>query len=158
MIKSLIKLVLVLIIGILVYNYFLGTDTEKEQSRQVFDKGKELAKTVFDVVKTEKEKFDAGKYDNALEKIGDLFKDLKEKAADFGDQYEDRIANLDEKRKELERRLDDLKSEEGQQPKAYDNMSPKGEQQARRIEKELEKLMEKIDSLMEDMDKEDKSY
>jgi len=153
MIKSLIKLALVLVIGILVYNYFLGTDAEKEQSRQVFDKGRELVKTVFDVVKTEKEKFDAGKYDDALEKIGSLFKDLKEKAANFDDQYVDRIAALEKKRKELERRLKDLKSEEGQQPKAYDKMTRKGEQQARKLEKELEKLMEKIDSLMEDMDK-----
>ena len=72
MIKSILRLAAILVVGILFYNYFLGTPTEKEQSKKVFSKVKDLGRDAWDLLKTEKEKLDEGKYDEALDKITTL--------------------------------------------------------------------------------------
>ena len=54
MIKSIIKLGLLLVVGILVYNFFLGTPDEKAQSQKVFNKGKDVIVSVGDLLKSEK--------------------------------------------------------------------------------------------------------
>ncbi|MFK8114987.1 MAG: hypothetical protein AB8B91_22485, partial [Rubripirellula sp.] len=69
MVKTLFKLVLVLVVGLLSYNYFFGTAEEKERSRQVVAQVGELTSSVVDLLKTEKQKYDAGKYDAAFSKI-----------------------------------------------------------------------------------------
>lgn len=116
MIKSIIKLGLLLIVGVIVYNYFLGTPAEKAQSQKIFDKGKEVVVSVKDLVASEKEKFDSGKYDDALEKVGGLFEDMKEKAKEVKDSdYLDELEKLDEKRKALQEELSDIKADEQNQ-------------------------------------------
>jgi len=74
MIKNLLKLAVFLVIGVLVYNYFFGNAVEKERSAKIGNQVKELFQSAVDVVKDEKEKFDAGKYDGALDKVGDAIK------------------------------------------------------------------------------------
>ena len=155
MIRSLIKLILVLTIGILVYNYFLGSDTEKENARKIFKEVKELGVAVKDLLKSEKEKFDSGKYDEALDKIGGLFKDLKRKAEDLDENYVDRIAELDEKRKALEERLAELK-DENDIPDSYENESEfteKGSREMDKIKRELRDLMEETEKVMNEMER-----
>ena len=75
MIKSAFKLVafllVVLVVGIVAYNYFLGTEEEQENSRRIIDQVRGLGSSVVNLLYSEKEKFDQGKYDSALEKIGD---------------------------------------------------------------------------------------
>ncbi|HNM26497.1 MAG TPA: hypothetical protein PKL15_13740, partial [Saprospiraceae bacterium] len=66
MIRSLIKIGLVLIVAILVYNRFFGTSAEKEQSKKIFGEMRDVVVSVGQLVKSEKTKFDAGKYDGAL--------------------------------------------------------------------------------------------
>lgn len=154
MIRSLIKLIIVLTIGILVYNYFLGSDTEKENAHKIFKEVKELGVAVKDLLKSEKEKFDSGKYDEALDKIGGLFKDLKRKAKDFDENYVDRITELDEKRKSLEKRLAELK-DENDIPDSYDNeseMTEKGVKEMDKIKEELRELMKETEKVMNDME------
>ena len=82
MIKAAIQIFLVLVIGLTAYNYFLGTEEEKAQAKETIDKVKEVGKAGVDLIKAEKEKFDAGKYDGALDKIGNLVDKLKSKAQD----------------------------------------------------------------------------
>lgn len=84
MIRSLIKLGLLVVIGIVIYNYFFGTPEEQESSKQVFAKSKEafvkvkdVGKDVFILLSSEKQKFDAGKYDVAIQKMGTILTDLK---------------------------------------------------------------------------------
>ena len=106
--KSILRLGLLLVAGILVYNFFLGTPEEKEQSKVIFREVKDLGKAAVDLLKSEKNKFDEGKYDGALDKIGNLFDSLKNKAEDIEDsQLLDRIAELEDKRKALEKHLDE---------------------------------------------------
>jgi DNA repair ATPase RecN len=119
MIKQLFKLVIIMVLGILVYNLFLGDSTEKENARKVFSEIKEAGVAVKDLIQSEKKKFDEGKYDEALDKVGNVFSKLKRRAKDIDEKYVDRIAELDETRKDLERRLEELNKKEEKMPESY---------------------------------------
>ena len=69
MIRSLIKLLFILIVGVLIYNYFLGTPEEKENAKNIFSEVKDVAVGVKQLIKSEREKFDKGKYDDAVDKM-----------------------------------------------------------------------------------------
>ena len=104
--KSILKLAVILVVGILIYNYFLGTEAEKEQSKEIFSEVKDLGKAAWGLLKSEKDKFDEGKYDGALDKIGSLIDNLKDKAETIQDSdILDRIAQLEDQKAELERKL-----------------------------------------------------
>lgn len=133
--RSLIKLGLILVAGILVYNYFFGDETEKAQSREIFEKVGDLGRAGINLLKTEKEKFDDGKYDDALDKIGGLFDKVKSKAEDLNDSELLRdISRLEDKRQELKERVD------RNAPEGYSN-------------EEKDSLREEWKALMEDSEK-----
>jgi hypothetical protein len=127
MIKTIFKLALVLVAGLLLYNYFLGDVKEKEQSREIVGKVGDLGKDAWNLLKAERQKMKDGKYDDALEKLDGLYSSLKGKAQDLKDSgILDRLDDLDERRKDLEglvgekgselsadakRQLDDLTAE-----------------------------------------------
>jgi hypothetical protein len=133
--RSLIKLGLILVAGILVYNYFFGDETEKAQSREIFEKVGDLGRAGINLLKSEKNKFDDGKYDDALDKIGGLFDKVRSKAEDLNDSELLRdISRLEEKRQELKERVD------RNAPEGYSN-------------EEKDTLREEWKSLMEDSEK-----
>ena len=148
MIRSILKIGMLLVVGILVYNFFLGTPEEKAQSQKVFNKGKEAIVSVGDLLKSEKAKFDSGKYDNALDKIGNAFNGLRDKANEIQDSgYLDRLNDLDEKRKELQEELSEITQD------ANDEFASKGdERKADNIKAEIDKLMDKTKTLINDME------
>ncbi|MEM1323490.1 MAG: hypothetical protein AAGG75_24710 [Bacteroidota bacterium] len=135
--KSILKLVALLVIGVIVYNYFLGTPEEKESSRKIFQEIKEVGKSVGKLIKTERAKFDAGKYDNALDKIGELFGKMKDKASDSKD-FLDRISDLENQKDELKNKLSD-----------QEGMSD-GDKEA--LEKDMERLVEETTKLAEEIE------
>jgi small-conductance mechanosensitive channel len=152
MLKSLLKLALLLIVGILVYNFFFGTPEEKEQSRMIFTEVKDLTKSAVQLIKDEKEKFDEGKYDEAVDKIGGLIDDLKGKAEQLEDNRDliDQIAELQDKKRTLERRIEqsstpDEYGDEGQ--RIADDPAEK-----EKIEKEWDELISETKALMEEME------
>ncbi len=149
MIRTLIKFGFLLVVGLLVYNFFLGTPEEKQQSQRVFDKGKEVLVSVGDLLKSEKEKFDAGKYDTALDKIGDVFDDLKQKAKDFeNEDYLGRLEDLENKREELQEELREIDQN------VQDEFTSKGdERKAEDLKIEIDRLMDNAKNLVRDMDK-----
>jgi hypothetical protein len=103
MIKTIIKLGLVLVVGLLGYNYFFGSVTEKEQSREIVGKVGDLGKDAWNLLKAERQKMKDGKYDDALEKLDGLYSSLKDKAKGLKDSgILDRLDELDERRKDLE--------------------------------------------------------
>jgi ElaB/YqjD/DUF883 family membrane-anchored ribosome-binding protein len=148
MIRSIIKLGMLLVVGILVYNFFLGTPEEKAQSQKVFNKGKDVIVSVGDLLKSEKSKFDSGKYDTALDKIGNAFNGIREKANDIQDSgYLDRLNDLDEKRKELQEELSEIAQD------ANEEFASKGdERKADKIKDEIDKLMDNAKRLVNDME------
>lgn len=157
MIKSLIKLGLLIVVGIVIYNYFFGTPEEKESSRQVFAKSKEafvqikdLGQDVFSLLASEKQKFDAGKYDAAISKMGNMLVDLKSIAV-MNNQtgFLQKIAALETKKEALQDKVDAGESAglENANEKAPDKL-----RQVALINKELQALNTEINALVQQMD------
>ena len=139
MIGFLIKLAVLVVVGVLAYNYFFGNSEEKAQSAKTFGQMKEVAVSVGQLAKSEKEKFNAGKYDAALDKLGAAYKILRE-----GTQKLD--AGLLKRIDELERRKRDLKKElDGIQ----DADAASGEQAAQQAHRK-ESLQREMDKLERD--------
>ncbi len=104
MIKSILRLAVIVIIGIIAYNYFLGNEAEKEQAREIVKGTGKVIKGGVDILKDEYQKFKDGKYDKALDKIGNLLKEAKEKG---GEMVED-IRQWEEKRQIWKEKKDEL--------------------------------------------------
>ncbi|MBP7184762.1 MAG: hypothetical protein KBA06_04580, partial [Saprospiraceae bacterium] len=99
-----------LLIGVLGYNYFFGSTEEKESSQRIFQEFKVLGTMVKNLVVSEKQKFDTGKYDVALSKINSISIDLQEKAQRTDNvQLIDKLKDLSTKKQNLENQLSDLK-------------------------------------------------
>ncbi len=151
--RSLIKLGLILVVGILVYNYFFGTQEEKETSKEIFREVGDLGKATWDLLRSEKQKMDEGKYDDAFEKVGSLFDNLRDKAQELNDsEVLDRLAELEQRRQELEQRTAQRKGVE-----SYENTGPRltpEEQQAREeaINAEWKDLLDDTEDLMNKME------
>lgn len=144
MIKTVLKLGLILVAGILIYNYFLGTPEEKATSKQIFSEVKDLGSATWALLKSEKEKFDEGKYDEALDKVGDMFQGLKEKAAKLKDSdLSDRISDLDRQRENLKNKVDDAE-------KAGKTLS---DEEKKELKQSFKELMDETEQLMKDMEK-----
>ena len=139
MIRGLIQIFIIAVVGLVAYNFFLGTAEEKEQSREIINKVKEVGQSGVDLIKAEKEKFDAGKYDDALDKIGGLVDKLKSKAQDSGETL-DKLRNLEGKKNELKDRL----REDQEQDKLTE-----GEQRA--LQEEMKDLLSEIEGLTSEM-------
>ena len=111
--KSILRLLVIVVLAVVVYNYFFGTPEEKQQSEKIFNEVRDLGRSAWALLKSEKEKFDEGKYDDALDKIGGLITDLKDKAETVKDSgLMDDIAKLERKRDELQREVDMNRVEE----------------------------------------------
>ena len=152
MLRSLIKLALFLVAGILVYNYFFGTPEEKAQSREVFTDIKDLTKSAVGLLKSEKQKFNDGKYDDAVDKIGGLIDNLKGKAEQLENNREllDQIADLQQKKNSLETKLGSPGVE------SYGNEGQRvvtDSAQRREIEEDWKELVNKTEQVMQDMEK-----
>ena len=105
--RTLLKLGVLLVVGLLAYNYFLGTPEEKEQSRVLVGKAKELGSEAWKLLKSEREKASEGKYNATLDRLEALYKDLRKVASDTenGDALR-RLDELGQRRETLEEQLD----------------------------------------------------
>lgn len=110
MIKFLIKIALVGVVALLGYNFFLGTDEEKEQVKDMFRQVGDLGKSVGGFVMSEKEKFNDGKYSDALDSIENVFNDLKQRATDAGEGATKKLEELKEERASLEAQYERVKN------------------------------------------------
>jgi hypothetical protein len=63
------------------YNYFFGSPEEQEQSKALIAKFTDLGGDVYNLLHSEKEKYDQGKYDDALAMINQRIEQLKQLAA-----------------------------------------------------------------------------
>jgi hypothetical protein len=168
MIRSLLKLGLMLVAGILIYNFFLGTDEEKEQSRKIFGQLKGVAGSAVELVKSEREKFDHGKYDKALDKIGGVYQGLRSKAKFLDEKVLSRLDDLEKRKADLENDLEKLQQEDEtpvpaapkkgikRDPKAEEATSAKAADLQKRkadLQKQLDKLAKETDNLVNDAEK-----
>ena len=110
--KYIIPLGLMLTAFLVGYNYFFGTPTEQENSRQIIAKVRGLGSDVFGLLSSEKQKFSAGKYDNAMEKIGSSLSYLKQQASTLaggGRQFLDALNAMEYEKQQLQQQLNFLK-------------------------------------------------
>ncbi len=142
MIKSILKVGLLLVIGILGYNYFFGTAEEKAQAKEIIGKGVDVGKASVDLLKGEVAKFKSGKYDDALDKIGGLLEKTKEKVKDGSEmldkieEWENAKANWTERKEAI---IKDMKDgDEEQHAEAVKKLN----EEAERLEAEGKKLEE----------------
>lgn len=147
---TLIRLALLLVAGIIIYNYFFGSVEEREQSKTVINTAKEAGKAVwsfgkeaFGLLRSEKKKFDAGKYNEAVDNVGNLYDKLRGHAKTIDDN-KDLIARLD--RLERERRKLETKIDE---PSSFDGTEKERQTE---IKSEWEKLMRETEDLVNDME------
>ncbi len=142
MIKGLLKLGLFLFVGIVGYNYFFGTEAEKESSKAIVGTVKDLGKTGINLIKGEADKFKSGKYDGALDKIGKTFNKAKDKVKDGGLALK-KIQEWEAKRDEWLGKRDQLQEdiEEGTIDKDEASKSIKS------LESEFQKLKEQGEAL-----------
>jgi len=135
--KSLIKLALLIVVGVLGYNYFLGTPEEKASSEKVFNQVKAVGKSIGDLVKQEKQKFADGKYDKAFDKLGDVYGQAKEKLSKNDTSEQSELDQLEKRKRELEREKEKLQKELDS-----DEASEETVKESETLEKELGELME----------------
>ena len=142
--RSLIRLVLVAVVGIIGYNYFYGTAAEKAQSKEIVDdvadSSKKIFKSIGNLLKSEKEKFNNGKYDEAMGDLKKIFGNLKEKANTQGADIKQELADLDKRRENLE---EEIKQSEG----------AKDEKKTKKLREEFSKLTDAAKILIEKMGK-----
>lgn len=159
MIRLLIKIGLLLVVGILVYNRFFGTDTEKEQAKEIFRKTGDLLGDTWSLLRSEKEKLDAGKYDRALEQLGQAYQSLRQGAKYLDENVLRRLGELERRKASLERQLSELEAAE----QALRNTPPpapkKGQKSAvaddtaarkAELERRRQSLMKELEQLMRD--------
>lgn len=118
MIKFIIKFLAFGLIVLLGFYFFMGSPEDKDRAKAVFSEAGDLFGELGNFLKTEKEKFDRGDYQDELDKIRELVADIKAKAARLSSLQEStdgaQAVLLDQKADELERLLmkEDLTEEE----------------------------------------------
>lgn len=144
MVHSLLKIGAFLILGILVYNYFLGDNSEKAQSKAVFGEMRDVVVSVSDLLKTEKKKYDAGKYDEALDKLGDAYVVIRKQAVKLDETMMQDLEGLEKRQKFLQKELDSIERAEGK------SGTSSSEQAARKkdLQREMEALLRDTDKLI----------
>ena len=146
--RSLIKLALLIIVGVLVYNYFLGNEDEKATSEKVFRQVKEVGKSIGDLIKNEREKFRDGKYDEAFDKLGDAYEKLKGKVDEKDTQEEKELLDKLEKQKEAlekeKQQLEDELNKDNPDEDIIKKKSPTFEKELQDLVDETSKLLDKV--------------
>jgi len=148
MIRSLIKLGLILVAGILVYNYFFGTKEEKTQSKEVFKKTGDAIGAAWNLLKSEKEKFNSGKYDKVLDQLGNAYKAVRDRAQYVDEKVLKRLDELERRKSALEQELGAIESGDQAAPSGKGATAAKSADQQRR----KEDLQRQLDSLIRDTD------
>lgn len=145
MIKSVLRLAVILVIGVIVYNYFLGSPEEKAKSKEIIGKTVDIGKAGVGLLKEEYQKFKDGKYDQAIDKVGNLLKDAKEKGGAYLEdikEWEERRQSWKEKKEKLIQEIDNAGGEMSEDQKAQ---LEKLEAEGKSLAKEGQEIQEKTE-------------
>ena len=158
MIRRLLGIGIVLVAAIIGYNLYFGTAEEKENAREIVNEVKNIGKASWDLLKSEKEKMEGGKYDGAADKLKNIFDKLRGIAKDNNDtRHLTELEELEAKRKDLERRLEEM-----DRPQDYSSSSTASAATAAEaapaskvdLQRELLELYKETERIMAEMDQE----
>ncbi|GAA5220590.1 hypothetical protein [Membranihabitans marinus] len=138
--RTLIKLVLIVVVVLVGYNYFYGTSEEKSESQEIVDKVKDLGKSIGSLLKNEKNKFDEGKFDNLFENLGNVFKNIEDKIDGQDGKSKGVLEDLKQKKNDLEDKWN---------KRNRDSISNKD---AEEFESEMKDLYQQMEDLLKDID------
>ena len=138
MIKSIIKIALLLVVGVLVYNYFFGDAAEKATSQKVFTEIKDVGIAVKDFVKDEHQRIKDGKYSRVIDKIDDALTSAEAKLKNMDRETVEEYKELRRENRRLEDELVDLEKDDRELTK--DDRS--------NIEDKLKVLLEKTNDFL----------
>lgn len=145
MIRSLLKLGFLAVVCIVIYNYFFGTASEKDQSRRIFKGVGNVFTEVRGLVRSEKDKFDAGKYDAALGKMQDVLQRLKTHASETQDSdLKRQVIALEQRKASLERQINAMPTTDTGYQKSPDKLRQYAE-----MAKQLENLTNDLQMLVD---------
>lgn len=139
--KRILSLLIILVVGILGYNSYFGSEEDKARSREVTTKAKDLGKTVIGLLKAERQNLKNGKYDEAFDKVGTVFKGIGQKAQELG-------GNFPERYNKIEKKLDELKTKSKRQ-RTTEPTNP--DQEKKEIETSFDNLIKEVEALKRDM-------
>jgi len=164
MLGKLIKYGLGLVVGILIYNFFFGDAAEKKQAKEVIGKAGDALGATWNLLKSEKQKFDAGKYDQALDKLSGAYQAIRNGAQYLDQNVLRRLDDLERRKAGLQQQLDSIEADDqalqnappppkkkGIRASAADDTAAKAAEQQRRkeaLQRELEKLIRDSDALL----------
>ena len=132
----LVSLGLMLLVGVLVYNYFLGDEAEKQKSKEVFQTARDLGKSIKELYKSEEQSYyDDGKYRKIIDPIKSFIKSDEE---------------LSQKYKEDVDKIDNLQEEIVVEQSLKERNSPRYDEEKEKLLKKL--LDQKLKELSEDLD------
>lgn len=154
MIRSVIKLGVLLVIGIVAYNFFLGTPEEKEKAKNTISKAKEAGKVIggallelgkdgVALLKEERAKFQEGKYDKAVEEVGSLISKIKNQVEGVGGEMLDRVNDLEKQKEAIA----------GQLEEAKDSAGGISAEEKEKLKKQFDELTEKTGEILKDLEK-----
>ena len=126
MLGRLIKWALIIIIGILVYNYFYGTEAEKQQSEAIFNQTRAVGESIVGFVTDETQKVKDGKYNDVIDNISDFLSQLK------SDENAQEVENIEADLREAKQNFDS------------------NEQSADSLETQLKNILQRVESLNSD--------
>jgi hypothetical protein len=108
MFGTLLKLGFFLVVGILVYNLVFGDSEEKAQSKAVFQQAGKTVGAAWNMLKSERQKFDAGKYDGLLGQLGGAYREIRDRAEYVDQNVIKRLDELERRKAALEQELDGI--------------------------------------------------
>lgn len=152
MIRSIVKFGVLLVVGLVFFNYFLGTPDEKAKAKNTISKAKEAGKVIGGVLldlgkdgvallKEEKAKFDEGKYDNAIKEVGELISNIKNQVEGVDGEMLDRINDLEKQKESIEGELEQSQGSGGEISK----------EKIEKLKKQFENLTEKTGQVLKDL-------
>ncbi|MEQ1745322.1 MAG: hypothetical protein ABMA02_07850 [Saprospiraceae bacterium] len=110
MISKLIKYGLILVAGILIYNLIYGDAAEKKQAKEIIGKAGDALGATWGLLKSEKQKFDAGKYDQALDKLGSAYQAIRNSAQYVDENVLRRLGELERRKAQLQDQLETVEA------------------------------------------------
>ncbi len=137
---TLIKIIFVVVLTLWGYNYFFGTDTEKQQAKTVAEDVGKGVTSLKDFIIANKDKADPKKIQEGIDKASSVLKDIGAKANELDAKYKTRISDLEEKRNEIEASI-----------KKIDQTAKDAKAKKEAAQAQLDKLVGDIDHLTSDM-------